>query len=336
MGAGAKTRLESRIKKFTPHCVCRYAAVSTTVTLHRIAACDQCTNHTQNLCQGYEFDTFQIGTGGTHGHVGPSLAEVGCSVLDSHYRIWRKSYGPVYIAIASTTPATTTTTTPTTTTDFRVPAAKSTLADGTGPFSTTGQFTTITVNQQLVARVKELEKQLEDAGCDANSNQTICQELKEELGTAIKSLEEEKKRVDSANAEARSTTASAAADDDGLGAGAIVGILFAVIVIVAIGVAAAIVIKNRDGDAGKAVVASTTKFTFGLDAGGGSKASRNSSNSRSTAATTFNPSYQPSPTHIARRQSAPVDVRMASYLQLIHTLAWVVPPMFCMVLNILT
>ena len=24
MGAGAKTRLESRIKKFTPHCVCRY------------------------------------------------------------------------------------------------------------------------------------------------------------------------------------------------------------------------------------------------------------------------------------------------------------------------
>ena len=24
LGAGAKTRLESRIKKFTPHCVCRY------------------------------------------------------------------------------------------------------------------------------------------------------------------------------------------------------------------------------------------------------------------------------------------------------------------------
>ena len=27
LGAGAKTRLESRIKKFTPHCVCRYALV---------------------------------------------------------------------------------------------------------------------------------------------------------------------------------------------------------------------------------------------------------------------------------------------------------------------
>ena len=25
LGAGAKTRLESRIKTFTPHCVCRYA-----------------------------------------------------------------------------------------------------------------------------------------------------------------------------------------------------------------------------------------------------------------------------------------------------------------------
>ena len=24
LGAGAKTRLESRIKKFTPHCICRY------------------------------------------------------------------------------------------------------------------------------------------------------------------------------------------------------------------------------------------------------------------------------------------------------------------------
>ena len=27
LGAGAKTRLESRMKKFTPHCVCRYDTV---------------------------------------------------------------------------------------------------------------------------------------------------------------------------------------------------------------------------------------------------------------------------------------------------------------------
>ena len=54
--------------------------------------------------------------------------------------------GALFSACERVTTTTTTTTTPTTTTDFRVPAAKSTLADGTGPFSTTGQFTTLTVN----------------------------------------------------------------------------------------------------------------------------------------------------------------------------------------------
>ena len=123
------------------------------------------------------------------GAVGPTLAEVGCDILNSRHRIWRNSEGPVYVAVAGGTPATTTTTTtatsttttattttaatatattnPKTTKDFRAPAATSTFADGTGAFSTTSVVTatTITVAQALVAAVDGLTQEMEARGC---------------------------------------------------------------------------------------------------------------------------------------------------------------------------
>ena len=72
------------------------------VTLHLVTTCDQCANHTQNLCQLAELRTVSIGTGGSDGDIGPTLAEVGCGVLDLHYRVWRNSQGPCYVAVAST------------------------------------------------------------------------------------------------------------------------------------------------------------------------------------------------------------------------------------------
>jgi hypothetical protein len=130
-----------------------YVTVPATVTLHSVSACDQCANHTQqDICQGYEQDTIHVGTGGANGRVGPTLVEVGCSVLDSRHRIWRNSEGPIYIAVASAAPATTTTTASTTTatnttatTSFRVAAVNGTSA-GESAFSTTTEQLTTTAN----------------------------------------------------------------------------------------------------------------------------------------------------------------------------------------------
>ena len=47
-----------------------YIAVPTTVTLHHVTACDECSKHSKNLCTGYEYETAQVGTGGAAGDVG--------------------------------------------------------------------------------------------------------------------------------------------------------------------------------------------------------------------------------------------------------------------------
>jgi len=51
-----------------------YVAIATTVTLHHIAACDQC-NQTSNLCQNFEVENTLVGTGGFNGVIGPQLSE---------------------------------------------------------------------------------------------------------------------------------------------------------------------------------------------------------------------------------------------------------------------
>ena len=68
VGAGAKTRLESRIKKFTPHCVCRYIKfeainrVTWDKKYHTFALliklCAPCNNNVPYLCPAFPF--FQV------------------------------------------------------------------------------------------------------------------------------------------------------------------------------------------------------------------------------------------------------------------------------------
>ena len=48
--------------------------------------------------------------------------------------------------------------------------------------------TTITVDQQLVNAVKDLEQELKGAGCDVNANQTICKDIQTKLDAANQSL----------------------------------------------------------------------------------------------------------------------------------------------------
>ena len=92
-----------------------YIAIPTTVTLHLVTACDECTSRRSNLCTGFEVDNAEVGTGKGNGVVGPRLSEVGCGLLEAPYRIWRNTQGLIYVAVASPDRPETTTTTATTT-----------------------------------------------------------------------------------------------------------------------------------------------------------------------------------------------------------------------------